>query len=271
MHSPETWYSCPCAIGCTCCCWWRGRGLLGHALTWTMLFLSSCQRMHLSSLMTGTRTIGTCTHLNHGIQVLVPADALVVVDDGDKDYWDIHSPEPWYSCPRASGCTRRCWWWGRGLLGHALTWTMIIFSSCQRMHLTLLMTGTRTIGTCTHLNHDVLVLVPADALVIVDDRDEDLVQDVGPCLSKGVVCFAPASHQPHFSLKQMITRSVFKLYFLLVKSRISWIFFHFLNTRSNFWLSLRNRNCISNADPDQDWTNFISLTLTITCLSPNNV
>ena len=83
------------------------------------------------------------------------------------------------------------------------------------------MSGTRTIGTCTHLNHDILVLVPADALVIVDDRDEDLVQDVGPCLSKGVVCLAPASHQPHFTLKQMIIRSVFKLYFLLVKSRIS--------------------------------------------------
>jgi hypothetical protein len=50
------------------------------------------------------------------------------------------------------------------------------------------------------LDHDVLVLVPADALVVVDDGDEDLVEHVRPRLPEGVVRLAPARHQPHFSL-----------------------------------------------------------------------
>jgi hypothetical protein len=51
------------------------------------------------------------------------------------------------------------------------------------------------------LDHDVLVLVPADALVVVNDGDEDLVEHVRPRLPEGVVRLAPARHQPHFTLK----------------------------------------------------------------------
>jgi hypothetical protein len=50
------------------------------------------------------------------------------------------------------------------------------------------------------LDHDVLVLVPAYALVVVDDWDEDLVEHIRPRLSEGVVRLAPARHQPHFTL-----------------------------------------------------------------------
>ncbi len=52
-----------------------------------------------------------------------------------------------------------------------------------------------------HLDHDVLVLVPADALLVVDNGDEDLVEDVGPRLPEGVVRLAPARHQAHLTLK----------------------------------------------------------------------
>ena len=51
-----------------------------------------------------------------------------------------------------------------------------------------------------YLDHDVLVLVPPDALLVVDDWYEDLVEDVGPRLPEGVVRLAPASHQPHLTL-----------------------------------------------------------------------
>jgi len=51
-----------------------------------------------------------------------------------------------------------------------------------------------------YLDHDVLVLVPADALLVVDDRDEDLVEDVSARLAEGVVRLAPAGHQPHLPL-----------------------------------------------------------------------
>ncbi len=54
------------------------------------------------------------------------------------------------------------------------------------------------------LDHDVLVLVPADALVVVDDGDEDLVEHVRPRLPEGVVRLAPARHQPHFTLMYIV-------------------------------------------------------------------
>ena len=47
-----------------------------------------------------------------------------------------------------------------------------------------------------YLNKDVFLLVPVDALLVLDDGDQHLVQDVGPCLPKGVVSLAPSSHHP---------------------------------------------------------------------------
>ncbi len=61
--------------------------------------------------------------------------------------------------------------------------------------------GTKYVRMKADLDHDVLVLVPADALVVVDDWDEDLVEHVRPRLSEGVVRLAPARHQTHFTLK----------------------------------------------------------------------
>ena len=41
--------------------------------------------------------------------------------------------------------------------------------------------------------------MPADALVVLDDGDQHLVQDVGPCLAEAVVCLAPARHQTNLA------------------------------------------------------------------------
>ena len=41
--------------------------------------------------------------------------------------------------------------------------------------------------------------MPADALVVLDDGDQHLVQDVGPSLAEAVVCLAPASHQTNLA------------------------------------------------------------------------
>ena len=37
--------------------------------------------------------------------------------------------------------------------------------------------------------------MPADAVLVFNDRHQDLVKDVGPCLPECVISFAPASHQ----------------------------------------------------------------------------
>lgn len=37
--------------------------------------------------------------------------------------------------------------------------------------------------------------MPADAVLVFNDRNQDLVKDVGPCLPECVISFAPASHQ----------------------------------------------------------------------------
>ena len=41
--------------------------------------------------------------------------------------------------------------------------------------------------------------MPADALVVLDDGDQHLVQDVGSSLAEAVVCLAPASHQTNLA------------------------------------------------------------------------
>ena len=41
--------------------------------------------------------------------------------------------------------------------------------------------------------------MPADALVVLDDGDQHLVQDVGPSLAEAVVCLAPARHQTNLA------------------------------------------------------------------------
>ena len=41
--------------------------------------------------------------------------------------------------------------------------------------------------------------MPPDALVILDDGDENLVKDVGPGLAEAVVGLAPASHEANLA------------------------------------------------------------------------
>ena len=46
----------------------------------------------------------------------------------------------------------------------------------------------------TDLYKNVLVLVPPDAFLVLDDGDQDLVQDVGTGLAERVVRLAPPGH-----------------------------------------------------------------------------
>ena len=53
----------------------------------------------------------------------------------------------------------------------------------------------RTEHLRVQLDHDVLVLVPADALLVGYDGHEDLVQDVRAGLAERVISLAPACHE----------------------------------------------------------------------------
>ena len=46
--------------------------------------------------------------------------------------------------------------------------------------------------------------MPADAVLVFNDRHQDFVQDVGPRLPEGVISFPPASHQADLACERYV-------------------------------------------------------------------